>query len=70
MHKMESNGREWDALNILHADMIKKYGIIDLSVTSNKIYVDNESPVYVIKPHNSNNILAAFQGMWFIEVSI
>ena len=70
MHRIEPGSKEWDMLNMLHSNIIKGYGIIDLSVTSHEIYADPESPVYAVKSVESDNILAAFQGLWFIEVSV
>ena len=59
------NEPEWNRINVLHNEYIKKHGIIDLSITSNEVYSkDPEIPVYVLKAKGSDNILAVFQGIF------
>ena len=49
----------WNKITALHQDNIKKYGVIDLSVTPNEIH--HEHPVHVIKGKHDGKILAVFQ---------
>ena len=65
MYKIEPTDSEWKSLNNLHSEMLKKYGIVDLSATSHEINFDPTEPVYIIKPwpSKSRTILAAFQGL-------
>eukprot|EP01084_Bolivina_argentea_P280841 480363_1 len=59
----EQHKNEFTKITAIHRTYLKRYNFIDLSVYSNEI--DPIQPLYIIKPKNSEDILAVIQSKLF-----